>query len=73
MRGRILFRVRRVDATAGCVFQITGTGHGMGRELALQFAELGSIIVCVDINQSANEETVNMINSSGRTKAHGYQ
>lgn len=45
----------------------------MGRELALQFANLGAIIVCVDINKSANDETVNLINTSSQTKAYGYE
>lgn len=40
---------------------ITGAGHGMGREMALRFARLGSKVVCVDINPTGNEETLKMI------------
>ncbi|GBP38698.1 hypothetical protein EVAR_22347_1 [Eumeta japonica] len=45
------------------VNKITGAGHGMGREMALRFARLGSVVVCVDINPKGNQETVDMIKS----------
>ncbi|XP_050345731.1 epidermal retinol dehydrogenase 2-like [Nymphalis io] len=51
---------------------ITGTGHGIGREMALRFARLGGTIVCVDINASSNEETVKLIKQE-KGKAHSYQ
>ncbi|CAG4977135.1 unnamed protein product [Parnassius apollo] len=47
----------------GEVVLITGTGHGIGREMALRFARLGAKVVCVDINPQSNEETYNMITS----------
>lgn len=50
---------------------ITGTGHGMGKELAFQYSDLGATIVCVDINEKLNSETVKEIQSRGG-KAHGY-
>lgn len=50
---------------------ITGAGHGMGKELALQYSELGATIVCWDINEQLNLDTVKLIKSKGR-KAHGY-
>ena len=50
---------------------ITGAGHGIGKELALQYAALGATIVCWDINEPTNIETVKMIKSKGG-KAHGY-
>lgn len=40
------------------VVMITGAGHGMGKCLALQYAALGSTVVCVDINEKTNSETV---------------
>ncbi|XP_045780063.1 17-beta-hydroxysteroid dehydrogenase 13-like isoform X1 [Maniola jurtina] len=55
----------------GEIVLITGAGHGMGREMALRFAKLGSIIVCVDINLSGNQETVDIIKES-KGKAHSY-
>lgn len=50
---------------------ITGTGHGIGRELALQYAALGANIVCVDINKANNDETVKEIKNRGQ-KAQGF-
>lgn len=50
---------------------ITGTGHGIGKELALQYSALGATIVCWDINEAMNLETVKQIKSQGG-KAHGY-
>lgn len=50
---------------------ITGSGHGIGRELSLQYAALGANIVCVDINKENNDETVKEIKNRGG-KAQGY-
>lgn len=35
---------------------ITGSGHGLGRELALKFAQHGANLVLVDINESNNDQ-----------------
>lgn len=48
-----------------------GAGHGIGKEMALQYSELGAVIVCWDINEILNLETVNLIKSKG-SKAYGY-
>ena len=56
---------------SGDIVLITGTGHGIGKELALQYAALGATIVCWDINEQLNTETVNLIKSKGR-KAFAY-
>lgn len=53
------------------VVLITGAGHGMGRELAIQYSALGATVVCWDINEQLNLDTVKLIKSKGR-KAHGY-
>lgn len=37
----------------------------MGRELSIQLTKSGCIIICVDINQEGNEETVKKISSVG--------
>lgn len=54
------------------VNQITGAGHGMGREMALRFGKLGAEIVCVDINPSGNKETMDVIKSN-KGKAYRYE
>lgn len=53
------------------VVLVTGAGHGMGRELALQYSDLGATVVCWDINEQLNLDTVKIIKSKGR-KAFGY-
>lgn len=53
------------------VVLVTGAGHGMGRELAIQYAQLGATVVCWDINEQLNLDTVKEIKSKGR-KAFGY-
>lgn len=53
------------------VVLITGAGHGMGKELALQYSALGATVVCWDINEKLNNETVKLLKSKGK-KAHGY-
>ena len=50
---------------------MTGTGHGIGKELALQYSHLGATVVCWDINEKLNNETIKAIKSSGGT-AYGY-
>lgn len=40
---------------------VTGAGHGIGRELALQLAELGATIICWDINVHNNTSVVEQI------------
>ncbi|XP_022126313.2 17-beta-hydroxysteroid dehydrogenase 13 isoform X2 [Pieris rapae] len=56
----------------GEIVLITGAGHGMGREMALRFGRLGSVIVCVDINPKGNEETAEMVKEN-KGKAHTYK
>ncbi|KAF9420314.1 hypothetical protein HW555_003375 [Spodoptera exigua] len=56
----------------GEIILITGAGHGMGRETALRFAKLGGIIVCVDINPTGNQETVDLIKEQ-KGKAYRYE
>lgn len=53
--------------------QITGTGHGIGKELAIRYASLGATVVCWDLNEQANEETVNEIKRTGATAVYAYK
>ena len=43
------------DHITGEVVLVTGAGHGIGREVALQMAKLGAIIICVDKNVESNK------------------
>ncbi|XP_060815494.1 17-beta-hydroxysteroid dehydrogenase 13 isoform X1 [Bombus pascuorum] len=56
----------------GEIVLITGTGHGIGKELALKYASLGATVVCLDVNEEGNNETVNEINQTA-LKAYGYK
>nr|CAD7197858.1 unnamed protein product [Timema douglasi] len=58
-------------SVSGEIVLITGTGHGIGKELALQFAMLGSTVVCWDINEDNNKKTVDELVHLGY-KAHAY-
>ncbi|XP_076168921.1 short-chain dehydrogenase/reductase family 16C member 6-like isoform X1 [Ptiloglossa arizonensis] len=58
---------------AGEIVLVTGAGHGIGKELALKYASLGATVVCWDLNQQGNDETVNEIKELGGTKAYGYK
>lgn len=44
---------------------ITGAGSGIGRETALLFAEEGAAVVCVDVNDAAGQETVQLVKDKG--------
>ncbi|KAM5281076.1 epidermal retinol dehydrogenase 2 [Ctenodactylus gundi] len=57
---------------AGEIVLITGSGSGLGRLLALQFARLGSVLVLWDVNAEANEKTRQMAQEAGATRAHAY-
>lgn len=54
------------------MIQITGTGHGIGKCLAMQFADESAKVVCVDINEQSNNETVKEINAKWKGKAYAY-
>jgi len=57
---------------SGEIVLITGTGHGIGRELAIQYIKLGSEVICVDINKQNNLETVRIANALQLGTAHEY-
>ena len=49
----------------------SGPGWGNGKATAVLFARNGAHVVCVDINQAAADETVDIIaGEGGRASAH---
>ncbi|GJQ66112.1 hypothetical protein Trydic_g5780 [Trypoxylus dichotomus] len=66
------FALPKEKAVKGEIVLVTGAGHGIGKELALQYAALGATVVAWDINEKNNTETVTQINQQGRAKAYGY-
>ncbi|XP_068159690.1 17-beta-hydroxysteroid dehydrogenase 13 [Drosophila tropicalis] len=66
------FLPKKLSNVSGQTILITGTGHGMGKEMALQYAKLGAKIICWDINEQTNAQTVKEIKQQGGT-AYGYK
>nr|XP_014270902.1 epidermal retinol dehydrogenase 2-like isoform X2 [Halyomorpha halys] len=62
-----------LKSVKGEIVLVTGAGHGIGREIAIKYAELGSSVVCLDINDKGNEETVKIIQTNGFQKAYAYR
>ncbi|XP_018050694.1 PREDICTED: 17-beta-hydroxysteroid dehydrogenase 13-like [Atta colombica] len=56
----------------GEIVLITGAGHGIGKELAIQYACLGAKVVCLDINKRTNEQTAKEIKEIGKD-AYAYE
>lgn len=52
--------------------QITGTGHGIGKELAILYASEGAQVIGIDINEKNNKETMKEIIDRGYVKPHSY-
>lgn len=52
---------------SGEVAIVTGAGHGIGRELALQLSQEGVQVVCWDINEASVRETQKMIEEQNGT------
>ena len=48
------FVPRPLRDIGGDVVLVTGAGHGIGKELALQMSRLGAIVLCVDKNMESN-------------------
>ncbi|RVE47785.1 hypothetical protein evm_007540 [Chilo suppressalis] len=44
---------------------VIGSGRGVGREIAIQLAKLGAIVICVDKNKRNNQETVDLVKRKG--------
>lgn len=57
----------------GEIVLITGTAQGLGRQLAICYASKGATVVCVDIQEESNKETVKIISDLGYGKAHAYK
>lgn len=50
-----LFKPTKFKSIRGQNVLITGSGHGLGRKLALNFAQHGANLVLVDINETNNQ------------------
>ncbi|GAB1864018.1 NADP-retinol dehydrogenase [Camponotus japonicus] len=52
---------------------ITGAGHGIGKELAIGYASLGATVICWDINEETNKQTMNEIKMMRKNAVYAYQ
>uniref|UniRef100_A0A8D0DUW4 Epidermal retinol dehydrogenase 2 n=1 Tax=Salvator merianae TaxID=96440 RepID=A0A8D0DUW4_SALMN len=58
---------------AGKIVLITGSANGIGREVALNFAHLGAILVLWDIDEEGLEETVKLVRENGARAIYSYK
>ncbi|KXJ27631.1 epidermal retinol dehydrogenase 2 [Exaiptasia diaphana] len=68
---RFFIPAAKKDVSGEIVF-ISGAGSGLGKLMAFKFAQLGAIVVCSDINEKANDATVEELKSQG-FNSHGYK
>lgn len=66
-----LFTQKVEQDIRGEIVLITGTAHGIGKETAIEYGSKGATVVCWDINEKGNDETVKEIKAMGG-KAFGY-
>ncbi|XP_029166747.1 17-beta-hydroxysteroid dehydrogenase 13-like [Nylanderia fulva] len=60
-------------SVANEIVLVTGAGHGIGKELAIGYAILGATVVCWDINEESNKQTMNEIKQMGKHSVHAYR
>ena len=46
---------------------VTGAGTGIGRAIALAFAEAGAQVACIDLNEKAAQETAGLVRDRGQS------
>ncbi|XP_011200771.2 epidermal retinol dehydrogenase 2 isoform X2 [Bactrocera dorsalis] len=66
------FMTKKLKDISGEIILITGAGHGIGRELALHYTAWGSVVVCVDINEKNNEETLKKAQRLMQNSVYAY-
>ena len=62
---------RETGRLAGRVACITGAGSGLGRAMALRFAEEGATVAAQDLRREAADETVKLLDGDGHRSFGG--
>jgi all-trans-retinol dehydrogenase (NAD+) len=47
----------------GEIALVAGAGRALGKELAILLGDVGALVICVDVDESCNEATANLINA----------
>ncbi|XP_075152530.1 short-chain dehydrogenase/reductase family 16C member 6-like [Haematobia irritans] len=63
---------KELKDVSGEIVLITGAGHGIGRELTLQYIAHHSTVICVDINEKNTAETVRKAKNLNKGVVHSY-
>ncbi|XP_054841986.1 epidermal retinol dehydrogenase 2-like [Eublepharis macularius] len=58
---------------AGEIVLITGSANGIGKQIALNFASLGAILVLWDIDEEHNKETAELAKRNGALAVYTYK
>ena len=69
---KLIFPSRKKKDLTKEIVLITGSGSGIGRLMALKFAELGAKLVLWDINREANEAVKEEVKALGG-EAHAFK
>ena len=56
----------RLFDISGRVAVVTGAGSGLGKAVAVGFAQHGAHLVCLDLNEGAAEQTASLVREHGR-------
>ncbi|XP_060627662.2 epidermal retinol dehydrogenase 2-like [Anolis sagrei] len=67
----MLFCVRK--NVAGKIVLVTGSANGIGRQIALNFARLGAILVLWDIDEEGNKKTTELVKANGAIAVYTYK
>ncbi|EZA56274.1 Short-chain dehydrogenase/reductase family 16C member [Ooceraea biroi] len=67
-----IFINRKEKSVSDEIVLVTGAGHGIGKELAIQYANLNATVVCLDVNEKTNENTMHEIKKTVKSPIYAY-